>query len=223
MTLSKFESVVVCLGAILGIFVSLLDASAYYLALWARPDAPALILGVQSLVAPLLSFEDVASVYRLYGRLFVFVFLALVIGVTALRARRGTTLSKVERWGYDLVRFGLWASAVGCFADFWLGISVLGEFTQTLFLLGTIGGAILYAVGSLLLVVAWMRDGMVPRALTIAWALVVPLGVLFLFVLIKHIPGAFALAMSLSWLVTVAVWGATVSPALMVSRESGGA
>lgn len=205
-SLARFEAVVVLLAGIAAIFVSFFAALAYYLPLWARAEAPAWILAAQTIFVDALTFDDAVNVYRTYGRVFVFIALAFVIGWTALRARRGNTLQGSENLGWELARGGTLALALGTFADFWVGSALLGNLSPILFSLLTIGGGAISLVGMLLLAWSWARNKTAPIWMAYLWGGAVVLAVVLTVWVLRHIPSGYMLAIGIAWAVMGVAW-----------------
>lgn len=205
-SLARFEAVVVLIAGIAAIFVSFFAALAYYLPLWARAEAPAWILAAQSIFVDALTFDDAVNVYRTYGRVFVFIALAFVIGWTALRARRGNILQGSENLGWELARGGTLALALGTFADFWVGSALLGNLSPILFSLLTVGGGAISLVGMLILAWTWVRNNKAPRWMAYLWGGVVVLAVVLTVSVFRHIPSGYMLAIGVAWAVMGVAW-----------------
>lgn len=205
-TLARFEAVVVFIAGVAAIVVSFFAALAYYLPLWARSEAPAWMAAAQSSFVEALTFDDAVTVYRTYGRVFVFVALAFVIGWTALRARRGNSLQGGENLGWELARGGTLALALGTFADFWIGSAWLGNLSPILFSLLTIGGGVISLVGMLVLAWSWRQNKATPRWMVYLWGGAVVLAVVLTVWVLRHIPSGYMMAIGMAWSLMGIAW-----------------
>lgn len=204
--LARMEAVLVLVAGIAAIIVSLLATLAYYLPLWARSAAPSWILAAQEIFVSALTFDDAVSVYRTYGRLFVFIGLAFVIGWTALRARRGQAVTATENWGWELARGGTLALAIGTFADFWVGSALLGNLAPIIFALCTVGGSVISLVGITVLAWVWWRSRTLPQWMPLLWGGMAGLAVILTIGLLRHIPSGYMAAIGVAWAVTAVSW-----------------
>jgi hypothetical protein len=205
-SLARVEAVVVLVAGIAAIVVSFFASLAYYLPLWARSEAPVWILTAQTTFVGAMTFDDAVSVYRTYGRAFVFIALAFVIGWTALRARRGTTMTGSENLGWELARGGTLALALGTFADFWVGSALLGNLSPIIFSLCTVGGGVISLIGMIVLAWASWRSGTVPPWMPILWSGMALMAVVLTVWVLRHIPSGYMMAIGVAWAIMGVSW-----------------
>ncbi|TCC54431.1 hypothetical protein E0H73_38970 [Kribbella pittospori] len=122
---------------------------------WAEPAARAL--------QPLLDWSDADTVYRAYGKAWPVLIAAAI--VSAVLVRRSRRPGRLERWGWRLTLPGLTLMALGLFGFFWLG-------RDAAYVVAGLPGFLLAIVGSVMLGIAFLRDGFRPwlvPALLLAW------------------------------------------------------
>jgi hypothetical protein len=142
-----------------------------------------------------------AEVYPTYGKVFLLVFLLFIGGLLGLRALVYDKVDKRGKLGIRLALIGLVMNLAGNISDYWLGYDVLGQpWWGLLFVIGTEIGFLVYMIGSILLGRALLRGKVLPA--WVAWALIVapPLGIIFTFWGIAHIPSGVVFALSVCWL-----------------------
>lgn len=162
---------VAMLGGVLGIVLAPLMTAAYHLSaegatLFTPPWEPALT----SLAEPLLTFAAQGVVYDTYGMLAFFTFVGVLAGVFGFRAHRQSAstdentprIGRLETWGFRATTAGLALNLFGNVGDYWLGESAVLDFLG--FLVGTVLGLLVLAVGLALLGVAAWRSGSLSRA-----------------------------------------------------------
>lgn len=184
-----------------GVVLSLLVTAAYHL----TPDGmtesvapwePAL----RNLAEPLLTFAAPTAVYDTYGALAFFVFAGLLVGLLGARAHRrsaasGANAGRLERWGFRAAIAGLALNLLGNVGDYWLGRPEVVDFLG--FLVGTLAGLLVLAVGLALLGIAALRTGAPSRVVAWSFLLWVPVTVVVSAVGLNNIPGGPLLPLSL--------------------------
>lgn len=189
------------LGGITGIVLSPLMSVAYN----RTPDGTGDVLApwepaLREAAMPLLTFSDPVAVYTVYGMAAITVFLGLLLGVLGYRAYRhsgqaDTAMSRREQWGFRLSIGGLLLSLLGNIGDYWIGQPELVDFLG--FLIGTIGGLFVMAVGFALLgYEAWGSGTLstVSAALLVLWF---PVAMIVMSVWLDNIPGGALLPLGL--------------------------
>ncbi|MEN3263669.1 hypothetical protein [Pseudonocardia sp.] len=122
---------------------------------WAEPAARAL--------RPLLDWSDADTVYRTYGKVWPLLIAATL--VSALQVRRSRCQGRFERWGWRLTLPGLGLMVLGLFGFFWIRLDVA-------YVAAGAPGFLLAVIGSVLLGIAFLRDGFRPwlvPALLLGW------------------------------------------------------
>lgn len=150
--------------------------------------------------APLLTFSDPVTVYTAYGRAAMTVFVGLLLGVLGYRAYRRSGLADAamprrERWGFNLALGGLLLSLLGNVGDYWLGRPELVDSLG--FLVGTLGGLLVTAIGFALLgYEAWRNHALSPvsAALLTLWF---PVAIVVMGTWLDNIPGGALLPLGL--------------------------
>ena len=188
------------LGGILGIVLSPLLTAAYHL----TPDgatetAPPWEPVLGNLAGPLLTFAAPTAVYETYGALACFVFAGLLAGVLGLRARRrsasGASAGRLERWGFRAAVAGLTLNLLGNVGDYWLGRPETLDFLA--FLVGTVIGLLVLAVGFAVLGIAALRTGAPSRVVAWSFLLWLPAAIVVSELGVNNIPGGPLLPLSL--------------------------
>lgn len=180
-------------GGVVGIIISPLMSAAYHRTADGATDTvapwePALL----DLAAPLLTFGTPEAVYTIYGMAAGAAFLGLLLGVVGYRAylrsvRMNGTASGRERWGITLAMGGLLLSLAGNIGDYWLGRPELVDFAG--FLVGTLGGFVVVAIGFALLGYEAWRTGSLSRLSAAMFLLWLPVAVGVMVLAIDNIPG----------------------------------
>lgn len=180
----RWGALAAVLAGVIEILVAPLINSAYSMTETGAGLVPPWEPALSDTFGPLFTFAPPEAVYETYGKFHLLVFLGLLFGLLGLRAWRGGRAGRLERWGYRLSFVGLVLNLAGNVFDYWLpGNSAPGEFGSVGdwgFLLGTVLGLLLLAVGSAALGVALLRAG---EAHLPAWMLVLA------------VPGAMALGL----------------------------
>jgi hypothetical protein len=162
------------LAAMAGGALGLLCAPLYSLAYFAQDDvAPsAESASVQAwaepsrdLLAPLLTFASPDTVYLTYGKLLLFAWIGMLIGLVGLHARQAGHGGRLERWGFRASLVGLVLLTIGAVGAYWLGL-VEASFAAFL-----VPGLLLLTFGATLFGLGTWRAGVAPR--TGAWLLIV--------------------------------------------------
>lgn len=193
------------LGSVLGIVVAPLMTAAYHTTAGGATEAQAVWEpALTRLARPLLTFAAPNMVYATYGKLCLVVFLGILAGVLALRTylslRQGTQPSgKLHRWGFTLALGGLALNLFGNIGDYWIGEGTL--FEGVAFLVGTILGLLLLAVGFAMVGTGALRTGGLPRIA--AWLLILwlPISVALIFIGLNNLPSGPLLALSVVWVI----------------------
>src|SRR3954469_11814706 len=137
---------------------------------WAEPAGRAL--------RPLLDWADPDVVYLTYGKIWLPVFLGFLLCALVVHRRRKP--AGFEKWAWRVVLVGYTWAVIGVAADYWLqwghGNAALLDIT----FLATLPALLITLLGSTVLGVALVRNGLRPRAA--AWLLLgkFPLAPLFL-------------------------------------------
>ena len=181
------------IGGVIGIVISSLMSAAYHQTADGATDTiapwePALL----DLAAPLLTFGTPDAVYTIYGMVAGAVFLGLLLGVIGYRAylrsvRVNGTASGRERWGITLAMGGLLLSVAGNIGDYWLGQPELVDFAG--FLVGTLGGFIVVAIGFALLGYEAWYTGSLSRLSAAMFLLWLPVTIGVMALALDNIPG----------------------------------
>ena len=181
------------IGGVTGIVLSPLMSAAYH----HTPDGSGDALAIweptlREVAAPLLTFSNPVAVYTIYGMAAITVFLGLLLGVLGYRAYRGagptdTTLTRLQRWGFRLALGGLFLSLVGNIGDYWIGQPELVDFLG--FLIGTIGGLLVVAVGFALLGYDAWQSRTLSRGTAALLLLWLPVAIAVMSLGLDNIPG----------------------------------
>jgi hypothetical protein len=134
--------------------------------LWSDPARHAL--------KPLLGWANPDAVYLTYGKIWLPVFAAFTLCAFVVYRRRRP--AGFEKWAWRIALVGYVWACVGVFCDYWTQWATYNGFFDAAFAI-TLPGLLLTLVGSTLLGIALLRNGLVPR--TPAWllALMVPLAI----------------------------------------------
>ena len=181
------------IGGVIGIVISPLMSAAYHQTADGATDTiapwePALL----DLAAPLLTFASPEAVYTLYGMVAGAVFLGLLFGLVGYRTylrsvRMSNRASRRERWGIVLAMGGLLLSLAGNIGDYWLGQPELVDFAG--FLIGTLGGFIVLAIGFAVLGYEAWRTRSLSRLSAAMFLLWLPVALGVMAVALDNIPG----------------------------------
>ncbi|CAN5552118.1 MAG: hypothetical protein ACR2N0_12125 [Rubrobacteraceae bacterium] len=185
-------------GSVLGVLAAPVITSAYSLSGEGAGEAPPWEPALSGALPSLFSFASPATVYAAYGKLYLFVFLAFLLGLMSLREVRGNAVGSLGRWGFRLSAVGLLLNLAGNIADYWLpDFAGIGDWG---FVVGTVLGLLLLIVGSTMLGVALLRGRSGFRVG--AWLLTLSLpGMVFLFLLgFGNVPSGPALWLCFAWL-----------------------
>ena len=182
------------LGGALAIVLAPLVTAAYHLTPEGATESvapwePAL----RDLAGGLLTFASPTVVYNVYGALAFLAFAGLLTGVVGLRVHRrsasGSTdrVGRAERWGFRAAIAGLALNLVGNVGDYWIGSPEMLDFLA--FLVGTVVGLLVLAVGFALVGIAALQTGFLPPL--VAWSLVLwlPAAVALSALGLNNIPG----------------------------------
>lgn len=116
---------------------------------WAAPAMDA--------VGGLLDWGSPDTVYETYGKFNFVALLAVLACALAVRGQRPRPLRFSERWGWRLSFTSYWLLALSMFTFYWISSLDL------LFLVATIPGLLLNAVGQTMLGIGLVRSGFRPR------------------------------------------------------------
>jgi hypothetical protein len=193
-------------GGLLGIALTPVAAAAGHLA-WGHPrprpwndDLPLLIQPFRSYAEYMFTLPPPAEVYPTYGKVFLIVFLLFTGGLLGLRALVYDKVDKRGRLGIRLALIGLVMNVFGNISDYWLGYDVLGQpWWGLFFVIGTEVGFLVYLIGSILLGRSLLRGNVLPAWM--GWTLVVapPMGIVFTFWGVGHVPSGMVFALSVCW------------------------
>jgi hypothetical protein len=126
------------------------DAGSAWAQAWAEP--------ARDLVGPLLTFASPDVVRLTYGKLFLFVWMGMLIGLVGLHARHAGHGGRLERWGFRASFTGLLLLVIGAIAGFWLELEVAFIFFAFL-----VPGLLLLVFGSSIFGLGTWRAGVAPR------------------------------------------------------------
>lgn len=194
------------LGGLLGLVLTPVTAAAGY-NWWGETytgwsdHVPPLSKALRFMVEPMLSLAPPEDVYPTYGRTLIFVFLLMLLGLLGLRTAVGAHLKRRGKLGLRLAFIGLVMQILGNISDYWLGEKVLHQPLWGIsFAIGSELGFLVYGVGSVLLGMALLRQNLLPG--WGAWPLLFspPLGIVFIFFGVYHLPSSWVLPMSIAWL-----------------------
>jgi hypothetical protein len=156
------------------------------------------VLGI--VLTPILThlWATYSDTYLYYGRAYFLVYLGCLLGLTGLYARRKGSRINGENWGFGLTFAGLSTGLVGDVLAYWGGPPGQ-DFTQlqaTGFAVELLG-LLLILIGSVVLGVAHLRAGVLPKP--VPWLLIAagPGGILFNF----HAPSGTMLLFCCAWVV----------------------
>ena len=211
--LVRWGGLAVMLGGVLAIILTPFATFADFLAAPGQltppeyPDMPWAQL-IEPLVTPFLGFGTYEEVYATYGKVFFLVYLLFLVGLVSLRARIARPTGRLEDRGFNLALLGLVMNLIGNVGDYWLGEKVLHQPLWGMsFVIGTLLGTLVYAVGSVLLGIAILRTRVLPR--WSGWTLIIAptLGIVLGSLVVIHLPSALVLPVGLGWiLLGYALW-----------------
>jgi hypothetical protein len=147
------------LGGVLGIFVSPLYSLAYFATDEVAPsDEPGWADPARDLLDPLLTFASADAVYLTYGKLFLFVWASMLVGLVGLHSSHEGRGGGLERWGFRASFLAMVLLVIGAFGAYWLTL------TDAFFAGFIVPGLVLLAIGSPVFGVGTWRAGVAPRA-----------------------------------------------------------
>ena len=166
-------------------------ASAYFAAYPGADVPPFWLASVRPALDDLLTFAAPRTVYDLYGRVFVLVYLLMLPAVFALHSLHRGTNGRAEKWGFYLLVAGLLLAFLGVAGDFWAnGAGFLVE----------VLGLLILAIGATVYGAAALRAGVLPGK--VAWPLALALPAVFLVIpLIGHIPSGPTFPLAIVWVI----------------------
>jgi hypothetical protein len=193
------------IGAMIGIGVSLL-LNAAYSATSAGADlsVPPWQSALERIAGSALTFGSADDVYQWYGRVLVLVLAALMVGLYGLYSNQGAVSNGKPRrsvvLGYRLAMIGLALALVGNFGDYWLRLGTI--LAHVFFVVGTVLGLLLVAIGLILFGVGGLRGGTLARP--VAWALIMwfPLAIVLALLGMENLPSLLLLPLSVAWAIT---------------------
>lgn len=127
---------------------------------------------------PLLDWADPDTVYLTWGKLWIFVFGALLL--CALVVRRQRQPHGFEKWAWRVALTGYALGTLGVVLDYGLNWTAYASWFDPAFLVVGIPGMLLTLLGSTTLGIALLRNGMHPRSACWLLALVIPAAVVLL-------------------------------------------
>ena len=134
--------------------------------LWSDP--------VRSALKPLLDWASADAVYLTYGKIWLPVFLGFTLCALVVRRRRRP--SGFEKWAWRVALTGyVWAS-FGVFCDYWTQLGTYNAFFGPAFLI-TIPGLLVTLIGSTMLGIALLRNGLTPKLPAWLLTLMIPLAI----------------------------------------------
>jgi len=134
--------------------------------LWSDP--------ARSALKPLLDWASADAVYLTYGKIWLPVFLGFTLCALVVRRRRRP--SGFEKWAWRVALTGyVWAS-FGVFCDYWTQLGTYNAFFGPAFLI-TIPGLLVTLIGSTLLGIALLRNGLTPKLPAWLLTLMIPLAI----------------------------------------------
>src|SRR5688572_28249840 len=144
----RWTGLAAMVGGALGVLVSPLYSLAYYAtdegepgaaSFWAEP--------ARDLLDPLFTFASPDVVRLTYGKLFLFVWLGMLVGLVGLHARHAGQGGRLERWGFRMSLAGLGLLVIGALSAFWLTLLIDTSILETVFLAFVVPGLLLLVVG----------------------------------------------------------------------------
>ena len=180
-------------GGVVGILYFPLHSLAYFASEGGSEGVVKWADSGRDLLGPLLEWDSADTVYRTYGKVYLVVVLAFLLGLVALRGRRAGEAEGLERWSFRVALAGYALLVVGAVVEYWTPYLDFG------FLAFTGPGVLLGLIGSTLLGITLLRRDAAPRAGAWLLALSIPL-VFGLTALIGHL-SAGLVPLDLAWIV----------------------
>jgi hypothetical protein len=180
------------IGGLTAVLLTPPFASAYFTAYPGYETPPFWVEPLRPALGNLLTFAAPRTVYNLYGRLFVLVYLLMLPAVFALHSLHRGANGRAEKWGFNLLVAGLLLPIAGVVGDYWAeGAGFLVE----------VLGLLILAIGATVYGVAALRIGLLPGK--VAWPLALALPAVFLVMpLIRHIPSGPTFPLAIAWFIT---------------------
>jgi hypothetical protein len=166
-------------------------------------NAPVWLNPFRFIIESLLALPPQGEAYPTYGKTYFFVFLLMSVAALGLKSALQDSVGRTGLRGARLILAGLGLNLFGNIADYWLGYSVLGQpWWGLFFVVGTDLGHLIYAIGSVMLGRAILKNKVMPGW----WAWLLMVTALAGFILpywgVQHVPSGMVLPMSICWLVT---------------------
>ena len=207
MSLVRWGGVAGIVGGLFGILLSPVVTAAGNLKWGANlpweGNAPAWLNPFRFFVEPLLTLPPQEEVYSTYGKAYFLVFLLFLLAALGLKSALQGRVGRLGLRGTRLILAGLGLNLLGNVADYWLGYSVLGQpWWGLLFVVGTDLGHLIYAIGSVMLGRATLKNNVLPGWW--AWTLIITAlaGFILPYWGVEHVPSGMVLPMSICWLLT---------------------
>jgi hypothetical protein len=211
--MNRVQSSAAIVGGIAGILLMPLVTAAYYRSWGGWDGAPIWVRPVSEMLRPLLNLGSRADTYQTYGRLFLPIFILLLIAAFGLRRIWTPILDREGKRGLNLIIVGLILNIMGSIGDYWLGYDVLQQPLWGLsFFIGTEIGSLIYVVGSVMIGRSAFRSKTIARLPGWLMILAPPIGVALTFWGIQHIPGAFVFAIAVGWLLLAITYRSLPKP-----------
>jgi len=134
--------------------------------LWSDP--------ARSALKPLLDWANPDAVYLTYGKIWLPVFLGFTLCAFVVRRRRRP--AGFEKWAWRVALTGYVWACVGVFLDYWTQLDTYNAFFGPAFLI-TLPGLLLTLIGSTMLGIAMLRNGLTPKLPAWLLTLVIPLAI----------------------------------------------
>ncbi len=131
---------------------------------WSDPARKAL--------APLLDWANPDTVYLTYGKLWLPVFVGFTLAALVVHRRRSPV--GFEKWAWRVALTGYVWACVSVALEYWTQLTTYNGFFETAFLI-VVPGLLILLIGSTILGIALIRNGLRPRLPAWLLALTIPL------------------------------------------------